>query len=205
MQPEEAFLQVLQQYGVPDTQINSLWTELADAYNSPKRHYHNLHHLQDMLSHLQQATHLLHNANSLVLALCYHDMVYNTLKKDNEEQSALVAVKRLTAAALPETVIAQCREAILATKKHQRHTHEDINLFTDADLAILGSPPATYQQYVQAIRKEYAIYPDLLYNPGRRKVLQHFIAADTIFKTAFFRQQYEEQARKNIAMELELL
>jgi predicted metal-dependent HD superfamily phosphohydrolase len=39
----------------------------------------------------------------------------------------------------------------------------------DADLSILGKDLDTYLAYTKMIRKEYSIYPDFLYKPGRKK------------------------------------
>jgi predicted metal-dependent HD superfamily phosphohydrolase len=94
---------------------------------------------------------------------------------------------------------------ILATKSHHKSEDNDTNLFTDADLSVLGAPWEAYQEYYRQIRKEYAIYPDLLYKPGRRKVLQHFLDLPAIFKTAAFHTRYEGQARENLFRELETL
>jgi hypothetical protein len=33
---------------------------------------------------------------------------------------------------------------------------------------------------------EYSIYPAFIYNPERKKVLNHFLLMDRIFKPAFF-------------------
>jgi hypothetical protein len=46
---------------------------------------------------------------------------------------------------------------------------------------------------------------DFLYNPGRKKVLKHFLDMKTIFKTAYFQEKYERQARINLASEMETL
>jgi predicted metal-dependent HD superfamily phosphohydrolase len=91
---------------------------------------------------------------------------------------------------------------ILATKKHVRTGDSDTDHFTDADLAILGAAPQTYYQYTRQIRKEYVLYPDFLYNQGRKKVLQHFLEMPDIFKTSHFKGLYEKNARKNIAEEI---
>ena len=77
--------------------------------------------------------------------------------------------------------------------------------FTDADLAILGSDYDKYIHYVKSIRKEYKFYPDFVYNPGRKKVLEHFIQMTRIYKTDFFFSRYEEQARKNMNDEIRQL
>ena len=58
----------------------------------------------------------------------------------------------------------------------------DINLFTDADLAILGAEPEIYKNYAAAIRQEYSVFPDPIYIPGRKKVLLHFLKMERLFK-----------------------
>jgi predicted metal-dependent HD superfamily phosphohydrolase len=91
---------------------------------------------------------------------------------------------------------------ILATKGHTVSTDNDTNLFTDADLSILGESWELYQEYFQKIRKEYAIYPDAVYNPGRTKVLNHFLSMERIFKTDIFHEKFELNAKNNLTREL---
>lgn len=130
-----------------------------------------------------------------MFCLFYHDVVYNTLKNDNEEQSALKAREAMTA------MIDFTCEQILCTKNHSLHQEADINYFTDADLAILGEEWPAYQNYCANVRKEYSMYPDLLYKPGRKKVLQHFLLMNRIYKTDFFYCKLEKTARNNIGKE----
>jgi predicted metal-dependent HD superfamily phosphohydrolase len=59
--------------------------------------------------------------------------------------------------------------------------------------------------YFEQIRKEYRIYPDFLYKPGRAKALEHFLENKFIFQTEEFRKLYEEKARRNIEKEISLL
>jgi predicted metal-dependent HD superfamily phosphohydrolase len=101
--------------------------------------------------------------------------------------------------------IDESRAHILATKAHVMSANHDSNLFTDADLSILGAPADEYMQYTGQIRKEYRYYPDLVYKPGRKKVLRHFLEMERIFKTDYFFAQYEKQARANIETELQRL
>ena len=72
-------------------------------------------------------------------------------------------------------------------------------------LSVLGSDWNTYELYSRQIRKEYGIYPDIVYKPGRRKVLLYFLELNNIYKTAFFAGRYERQARLNLRRELEEL
>jgi predicted metal-dependent HD superfamily phosphohydrolase len=130
-------------------------------------------------------------------------VVYNVLKNNNEAKSASFAEKRLQSILFPVEQIEQCKKLILATQKHEPGNVE-VNLFTDADLCVLGAEPEVYKLYTTQVRKEYGLYPDLVYNPGRKKVLQHFLAMPRIFKTDFFFEKYENAARRNLKWELKL-
>jgi predicted metal-dependent HD superfamily phosphohydrolase len=44
-----------------------------------------------------------------------------------------------------------------------------------------------------------------MYNPGRKKVLQHFLDMKSIFKTPYFIQKFETQAAKNLIAEIALI
>lgn len=102
----------------------------------------------------------------------------------------------------PSPIALACSAQILATKKHEWSSAADTNYFTDADLSILGSSASAYTTYCQQIRQEYSKFPDLLYRPGRRKVLKQFLEMSFIFKTEHFRNLHETQARFNIRVEL---
>jgi predicted metal-dependent HD superfamily phosphohydrolase len=131
--------------------------------------------------------------------------MYNVLKKDNEEQSALLAEKRMIQLGISATSIDKCKKQIIATKQHLKNTDSDTNYFTDADLSILGADWEIYFKYLNDVRKEYVIYPNLIYNPGRKKVLQYFLAMERIYKTDYFFYNFEEQAKSNMLKEIKLL
>jgi predicted metal-dependent HD superfamily phosphohydrolase len=140
-----------------------------------------------------------------VFSIVYHDVVYNVLKKDNEEKSAAYAEKKLSALHFPQSETTHCKACILATKSHHLNDDNELNLFIDADLSILGSEQEVYVNYARQIRKEYSIYPDFMYRPGRQKVLSHFLQMKRIFKTDEFFNKYEAQARINLQHERALL
>jgi predicted metal-dependent HD superfamily phosphohydrolase len=201
---KDAFLKSLSNYTTNDRQQQTLWNEIEKSYSKSDRHYHNLAHLESVLNELTIHKAKFASWDAIVFAIVYHDIVYNTLKSNNEERSADVAIKVLTNISCPGNTIEQCGELIHATKKHQPADHET-NLFTDADLSILGSDSERYNDYVKKIRREYSIYPDLVYNPGRKKVLLHFLEMESIFKTKEFSDKYELSAKANIQSELESL
>jgi len=188
---------------------NSAWKEIENDYRG--RAYHNLHHLKEMISHLP--------ANSpfskpdgrrealFGMALIYHDVVYRAGRKDNERRSADRAATDLLAAGDSRQEADYCRRLIMATKIHQPagENGEDQKLLIDLDLAVLARLPDEYDDYAAAVRKEFSLYPDFLYRPGRRKALQHFLDQEYIYHTSGFRDRFEASARENLRRELNAL
>jgi predicted metal-dependent HD superfamily phosphohydrolase len=199
---QQLFIETATKYTTDNKLVEGLWAEIENHYSGKKRYYHNLSHLQNLLTQLTIAKSNIQDWDAIVFSLFYHDIVYNTLKQDNEEKSAELAGKRLAEMHVPEEKITKCKQQILATKGHAISAETDTNLFTDADLSILGQPSDIYKEYCAQIRKEYSAYPDILYNPGRKKVLAHFLKMDRIFKTEVFFDAFEAQARKNICEEM---
>ncbi|WP_426477647.1 HD domain-containing protein [Chryseobacterium sp. CBSDS_008] len=185
--------------------IGNLWKEIETRYSEKGRHYHNLLHLENMFKELDAMKMNISDFTALSFSVFYHDVIYDATSKANEEKSAAKAEKRLTELHINQDKILLISAQILATKSHQRSDDEDTNYLLDADLSVLGKDFKTYSEYTQNIRKEYSIYPDFLYKPGRKKVLKHFLELESIFKTEYFKEKYEAQAKENIAAELQLL
>ena len=185
--------------------IDKLWREIKTSYSKPHRHYHTLSHLDKLINELLPVKDKINDWQTIVLSIAYHDIIYNPLKQDNEEKSGNFAYSRLTLLNLAIRQKDKCREQILATKAHNISADSDTNYFTDADLSILGSEYNSYRKYTDQIRNEYKFYPDFLYNPGRQRVLNHFLQMPTIFKTTYFAEKYEQQAKDNMINELKAI
>ncbi len=198
------FYDSLTRYTSLTSKHEALWQEVEQAYTASGRHYHTLNHLDSLLTELRPFQSEFHHWDTIVFAITYHDVVYNILKSNNEEKSAALAESRLQDIGCPAMEIEHCKQLIRATQKHEE-AEPWINLFTDADLSILGSAPDVYQHYTTQIRKEYNFYPDLIYKPGRKKVLTHFLKMPRIFKTKAFFEKYETAARSNLQVEMEEL
>jgi len=184
---------------------STLWEELKSYYQGKNRHYHNLAHIQDLLQQAADYQQFITDWDTLQFAIWYHDIIYNVRRKDNEARSAELASQRLKSFGYTEQKRTACANLILATKTHEipaELENDDAKWLLDFDLSILGKSQPTYQEYVQKIRKEYHIYPDFLYKPGRKKMLQYFLNKEQIFKTETYVTLYEEQARSNLAHEL---
>ncbi len=92
-------------------------------------------------------------------------------------------------------------QLIIETKTH-KPSNEENKLFLDADLTVLGASEKEYKTYLQNVRREYAIYDDVRYAKGRKKVLKHFLAKEKIYESSHFYERYEVKARENLAWEL---
>lgn len=204
MNLKERFGQNCIQYTQDKSFIENLWLEIEQKYSEKDRYYHNLEHLDNMFAELDMVKNIT-NVTNISFSVFYHDVIYDTSSKSNEEKSAEFAKKRLQQLNFKPSDIAEVEHQILATKAHQNSDDKDLNYLLDADLSILGKELETYIDYAKKIRKEYSIYPDLLYRPGRKKVLKHFLAMGNIFKTNYFREKYEEQAKRNIQWEIDNL
>jgi predicted metal-dependent HD superfamily phosphohydrolase len=202
---KETFIGLLTNYTDNVSLTNELWTEIEKHYTSKKRHYHTLQHLDNLLTQLTEVKDEIQNWNTILFTLYYHDIIYNSLKSDNEEKSAELAEKRLKEISVSIHTIELCKYQILATKSHIKSTDNDTNYFTDADLSVLGQDWETYSTYYKSVRREYSIYPDIIYKAGRRKVLQHFLTMDRIYKTDIFFSKFEIQAKRNLTNELNIL
>ncbi len=187
--------------------IYNYWEDITSQYSKKSRYYHNLEHIHNMLVQLETIKGEIANLPEIKFAIWYHDIIYKSTKKDNEEKSAAFAKNRLKSFSFNINSIKKVEELILSTKKHNviLNQNQDNAYLLDLDLSILGSNWETYKNYTQKIRKEYKIYPDFMYKSGRKKVLQHFLERDTLYFTKTYKIQFENKARENIKRELETL
>ena len=186
--------------------IESLFNSLVEHYSSGARAYHNLSHIQSLLSLCESLMDKIRNLDEVYFAVWFHDVIYDTKRSDNEEKSAEFAIEALAGLRVPEQVIATTREMILATKHHRADDLSwDMKAFLDLDTSILGAPEEIYKEYSRAIRTEYSWVPDALYREGRTKVLNDFLQRERIYHTEEIRARFETQARHNIAVEVRAL
>ncbi|MFC4818333.1 hypothetical protein [Flavobacterium sp. GCM10023249] len=203
MNLEELFLNLLAKIGFSDAESAAKWKELHKAYSAKSRYYHNLKHLQEMIACFKNYRDLLQHPDEVLYAIFYHDYIYKTTKKNNELRSAQYAISILpTDSSLDKNRVFNL---ILSTKDHQCSNNDDEKWLIDFDLRILAKEWDDYLLYAQQIRREYRIYPDFMYKPGRKKALAHFLTNPFIFQTETFQSLYETKARENIQHEIAYL
>lgn len=180
--------------------------ELRAAYADPSRGYHDIRHLTEVLDRLDElAAHgATFDATPVLLAAWFHDAVYDG-ERDAEERSAAWAEDALATAA-PPAVVVEVARLVRLTETHQPED-ADANgcALSDADLGILAAPRARYDEYVAAVRREYAHLEDAVFDAGRADVLRGLAAKPHLFHTAYAREKWEAAARANLDRELAAL
>ena len=170
--------------------------DLLNCYSEPHRHYHNIQHIEECLAEFEQVSSQAEHPVALKFAIWFHDAVYDPSRSDNEEQSAILALKCLEQGASGQKQLVS--DLILATKTHVANNIPDASLLLDIDLSILGKPAARFAEYEAGIRAEYSFVPLALYAEKRAAILRNFLSRPKIFTTEAFFNRFEGQARRNL-------
>jgi predicted metal-dependent HD superfamily phosphohydrolase len=172
---------------LPSSLADSWWHRISSEYSQPYRHYHTLQHLSEFLFHYSTHSSLISSSTPFVLAIFFHDIIYQPKSNANEDESIQ----------LFQIFIQQCHDAfpssgntsfrheswhqrldeisisviafIELTKSHkfdeEGEVSLDAQLFCDMDMAILGSSPERYSEYSQQV-SPLPFFDDPLPHPG---------------------------------------
>jgi predicted metal-dependent HD superfamily phosphohydrolase len=175
---------------------------LIARYREGHRRYHTVTHLHRVLADvsalLRESS--VADAGAVRLAAFFHDAIYDPRHHDNEDKSAALARRELSALGLEQGRLADVERLVWATAAHRPETTDE-QVLCDADLAVLASVPAVYDAYVHGVRAEYAHVSDDEWRNGRRTFVEGFLGRAAIFATAPMRQR-EPRARANLEAEL---
>lgn len=105
---KETFKGLMTNFTNNNVLINEFWIEIETNYSSNGRHYHTLQHLENLFIQLTEIKSDIHNWETILFTLYYHDIVYHSLKSDNEEKSAELAEKRLKQISVSNKTIELC-------------------------------------------------------------------------------------------------
>ena len=109
-------------------------------------------------------------------------------------------------AALPPAGIEPVAAWIERTAKHMEGAATgDLAHFLDADLAVLGKPPAAYAAYARQIRLEYCHVSPAVFPAARAHAMEGFLKAERLYVTDEAHAQLEARARHNVASEIRRL
>lgn len=172
--------------------------ELTRAWKSWGRHYHTIEHLDACLREFGTVRSLAKEPAEVEMALWFHDAVYKTYRKDNEEKSARWAVRFIHAHGAAANVAARVGDLILATAHTTNELSGDAALTVDVDLSILGQPEDVYWEFERNVRREYWWVSKKKFVAGRSRILQSFLDRKAVYNCPVVREKYEAQARMNL-------
>ncbi len=192
----ERWLHLMQAFGFGSN--NEIFKALFAAYSEHHRYYHTAQHITAVLQHFDAVIDLFECAREVELALWFHDAVYKPMSATNELDSADWAAEfLLTQGAAPKQV-EKVHGLIMATVHSAVCETADESLLIDIDLTILGASEKNYNDFEQAIRREYRLVPYFLYRKKRKEILQGFLTRDRIYQNDYFFDKLESQARLNM-------
>lgn len=174
-----------------------IFNEVCAAYNQNHRSYHNIGHLVDCLTLLENYEALAQRPHELEFALWFHDAVYRPTAKDNERQSAEWSRRILLDADADPAAANRVYDMIIATQNHNS-SDPDTQLLLDIDLSILGATPELFARYEYRIRQEFGWVPGFIFRRHRRRFIQSMLDRETIYKTELLHHRFEAQARTNL-------
>ena len=223
---EAAFTPRLKRMEVPaelqaqlTAQVAELGESLLQAWEQPHRAYHHSGHLSQMLTDLDRL--YAHRAQAgstppaLILAAWFHDAVYEGAPGEDERRSEQLASTSLaplvTAGLLTRHELQMVSLLVRATATHELpepadlpagYEPADIELFLDADMAILAADSARYRRYLRGVRSEYSHFDNEAFRTGRTTFLRSILGRERIFLSEEAFKLWEEPARANLRAEL---
>ena len=184
-------------HGASEAATAHLWDELSTLYSEAHRHYHHLGHIASSLAEFDATG----SNNSLIEgAIWFHDVIYDPKRADNEVASTAWFLDATSSWLDPRSATAITRLIEATDFRLPLSDDPDSQLMVDIDLAILSASQDSYDDYCQAIRREYAHVSDEAFREGRAKVMAGFLERP-IYRTEWFIGR-DEPARENIGREL---
>lgn len=184
---------------------------LTTLYTQPHRHYHNINHINDCLTELENYPGLSsENIRIVEKAIWYHDAVYNPYSKNNEVNSAMLIPSGywMDDNKVREIILATAKHSITQVAKDKDGNETPLPLATqimlDIDLAGFGKPTPECLQNGENVRKEYYKTNDQDFFTGRLNFLRKIMQRKSLYYTDYFKEKYHAQSQENIKIEMQI-
>lgn len=210
-----AYVQAMSHAGATASreQLRDMGTNLITLWSTPDRAFHNLRHLIDLLTRVDELSEETRNPDLVRLAAWYHGAIFSVSADqamhrnggEDEAASAALAYEELTEAGVSEKNANRVAELIMNLRRHDLPTSDiDAAALSDADLGCLAIEPQRYREYSRLIYSEYAHLPLLSYLRTRTTIVRKLLARDRLFASPLG-QHWERPARENLEAELRRL
>ena len=140
---------------------------LYEYWSKPDRYWHNLDHLNDMITYIEKSRHRFEREvfEQLILAAFFHDAIYDTKKtKLNEERSKDLFRKSYIG---KDKKFELVDEAIECTKYRTKPPMGPLRIFWESDNQIFRKDWMSVLRWEKGIRKEYGYASDDTYKAAR--------------------------------------
>ena len=147
---------------------------ILSMWNESNRSYHNLNHLNDLISQINEnkSKYSEKEYEKLILTALFHDVVYDPASKTNEEDSANFLIE--CAVDKKNSDILDVKQMILDTKTHNSTTNLSES-FNNYDMNIVERDFDQLLEWERGISEEYSIYSKEEYKEGRLKFLESIL------------------------------
>ncbi len=200
-------------FGIEDKKMPTVLSTLLKHYAGKGRHYHSIVHIVKLIEELrrlrkEQPAWFLDPVEdaAIELAIWFHDVIYDTSKHDNEEQSAQLAEAYALRLGFSRAVGQRAKDYVRATDHKQFAKDFGAQLVCDVDLLSLALPPTAFDENTRLIRLEYQQYTDEEWRQGRLAWGESFLDPNkrpSIYQTEYYRNREETYARANLARMVE--
>lgn len=205
-----SFLAAVREVGgsAPDEEVLALAAGLEERWGAPRRGYHDLEHLDEVLACLDE---LAAATPPAMLAAWFHDAVYAGRPGRDERDSADLARSGLAALGVPAERAERVAALVEVTVDHvPAADDQEAAALCDADLAVLAAPSQRYARYVEGVRREYRHLPTPVFRAARRRVLRRLLARaiepghpdGPLYRTTTGRRRWTARAMANLQAEL---
>jgi predicted metal-dependent HD superfamily phosphohydrolase/TolB-like protein len=201
---DAGFVALMLRAGLDAADAGALWADVRDRYAEPARRYHTLDHLRHCLGQADIVADRVADADTLRLAIWFHDVVYEPASPDNEARSAAHARAALTPH-LPAARVADIERLVLATRYGELPRSDDEAWIIDIDYSSFGLPWDEFLRDSLAVRAERPDLADDEFAIQQSRFLESLLARPSIYHTGFFRERCEARAKENIGRYLDLL
>jgi pantetheine-phosphate adenylyltransferase len=147
---------------------------VLSMWNESHRSYHNLNHLNDLISQINENKSKFSESEyeKLMLSAIFHDIVYDPSSSTNEEDSANFLME--CAVDKSNKDILEVKQMILDTKTHKSTTNLSES-FNNYDMNIVEREFDQLLDWEKGISEEFSVYPKEQYKEGRLKFLESLL------------------------------
>lgn len=198
-----------------------LYEKIVTIYGASNRYYHNIDHINHMLSNfdlfLKESDSVdlpPLNLDAIEYAILFHDIIYSvepSHELSNEQSSAAYFYMYISNKMnMSSSTVLKCMDAIYATEFHLSYLHsiaDETKILLDLDLAGFGESYSYVSKNAINIRKEYehsskwGSKQDFFIK--RIEFLKKILNKDRIFYTDYFHDRLEKVAKDNIELSIE--